>query len=60
MILGNSITDIKILFIYLFRAMKKIIKKIGPFKGDTQNYQNYLKYKAKHYDEEELKLIGKD
>jgi hypothetical protein len=40
--------------------MKKIIKKIGPFKRDTQNYQNYLKYKAKHYDEEELKLIGKD
>lgn len=43
--------DIKVFFVNVFRAIKKFVKKISPFKGEIHNYQNYLKYRAKRYDE---------
>jgi len=52
--------DIKLIFIYVFRGIKRFLKKISPLKSEIYNYQNYLKYKSKRYDEDEAKLIGKD
>lgn len=43
--------DIKLIFVYIFRGIKRFLKKISPLKSEIQNYKNYLKYKSKRYDE---------
>jgi hypothetical protein len=52
--------DIKLIFLYVFRGIKRFLKKVVPFKSEIQNYKNYLKFKSKLYDEEEANLKGKD